>query len=120
MFLSHQTRTDCKRCRYQACLKVELLVKKSLMWGFSSPQVGMLPELVDAGLRRRREEERVEMSREFSWRRNQSGDTGEWRKNQSGDTEEWRKNQTTSAEPSGAELIANSNIPTASWQVSLK
>ena len=69
----------------------------------------MLPELVDAGLRRRREEERVEMSREFSWRKNQSGDTGEW-----------RKNQTTSMEPSGAELIANSNIPTASWQVSLK
>ena len=69
----------------------------------------MLPELVDAGLRRRREEERAEMSREFSWRRNQGGDTGEW-----------RKNQTTSTEPSGAELIASSNIPTASWQVSLK
>ena len=64
-------------------------------------KVGMLPELVDAGLRRRREEARAEMSREFSWRKSQL--------------------QTTSTEQSsclnGPESVVNTNLPSASWQV---
>ena len=90
-----QTRTDCKRCRYQACLKVKSDEENS-----SSPlKVGMLPELVDAGLRRRREEARAEMRREFSWRKSEL--------------------QTTSTHQSSClnNSVVNTNLPSASWQV---
>ena len=65
-----KTRTDCKHCRYLACLKV-LAEKDDREEGEGYVQAGMVPDLVDAGLRRRREEEQADRRKEFSWVRNQ-------------------------------------------------